>query len=216
MARNATSLSARLKRLEAAFENSRQIRCGETLSFEPMMRLLGVSRPVLRGWCDTVPGMEQAGCFVRGGNGIEWEFEPRATILFLIRHFEAERDAASAKARAMKDIAGGAALEAVPDDFDIRETREMVSLSIQVQDAQERQGRLIDATKAATATRKMFAAMQDAGLQAVQKMDPLGQWPAEIRSSVEDAFRSLMLTQQRAAKECLGEMGQSGLNGGAA
>ena len=216
MASNAASLSARIRRLEAALAKASEIPCGETLSFDPMMRLLGISRPVLRDWANTIPALADSGCLVQGGNGIEWKFEPRSTIMALIRHFGAEREASAAKARAMKEIAGGGALEAVPDEFDIRETREIIRLALEVQDAQERQGRLTDADRTAGAVRLMFSSMQDAALQVVQKMDPLGQWPADIRRSVEDEFRSLMLTQQRAAKEALAAIGRGDLNGGAA
>lgn len=216
MARNATSLSARIRLLEKSLEKAAQMPRGETLSFEPMRHLLGVSTPILRGWCREIEGFEQSGCFDAGGNGIEWVFEPRATVLWLLRHFEAERDAASAKARRMKDMAGGETLRAVPDDFDLRETRELIDAALRTQDLRERQGALIDATAVASAAAGMFGEMQTAGLQAAQEMDPLGEWPPEIRSKVEDGIRGLMLKQQRAAKEFIAKTGAERLNGHAA
>lgn len=217
MARPGTSAAVRLKKLEASLEKTRSIPCGTALSFEPMLALLGISsRQVLRGWCREIPGFEESGAFETGGNGIEWKFEPRATILFLIRHFEAERDAAAARNKAMKDMAGGTALEAVPDDFDMRQTREMIDLSLKVQDARERAQTLVPIAPVAAALRRMFGAMQAAGLQAAQKLDPLGQWPPQVRESVEDGIRSLMAEQRDAARNCLVELRSGGLDGDAA
>jgi hypothetical protein len=216
MARNATSLSARIRLLEKSLDKAARLPRGETMSFEPMMGLMGVSRPVLRDWCREIEGFAGSGCFDAGGNGIEWVFEPRATVLWLLRHFEAERGAASARARRMKDMAGGEALAAVPDDFDLRETRELIDAAMRTQDLRERQGALIDAAALASAAAGMFGAMQTAGLQAAQEMDPLGEWPPEIRSKVEDGIRGLMLKQQRAAREFLGKSGGERLNGHAA
>lgn len=218
MSRSTQPLAARLKKLETALERSASYRIGELISFDPMIALLGVSRPMLRDWCRDIPGFQTSGCFVTGDRGIKWEFEPRATILFLLRHFERERDEAVAKARALKEIAGGGALEAMPDGFSLREARELVQMSNAVQEMRIRQGELIEANRTADAIREMFGAMQAAGLQAAQKMDPLGQWPPDIRSVVEDEMRTVLLEQQRAAQTCLAGIGRPGLDddGGAA
>lgn len=200
---NAASPSARLKKLFHALESARSLPRGEDLTFDPMMRLIGVSRPVLRDWCGEIDGFEASGCFERGGQGIEWAFNPVATIWFLIRHFEQERDRRSDRAMRMREIAGGESLAGVPADFDLDETRKMVDLSIKAQEMAEAQGRLIEAAPTANAFRQVMAEIQGAIMATPQEMDPTGKLDPTMREKLDEAARRSALRARDAGKAWL-------------
>jgi len=78
------SISSRIEALEAAERRISAIE--ETkLSSKPMAEALSVSWPTLRAWCD-LPAFADSGAFVRGGNGIEWEVDPKKTVAALLAH----------------------------------------------------------------------------------------------------------------------------------
>ncbi|QZP06809.1 hypothetical protein [Caenibius sp. WL] len=206
-----TSARARLRSLEKAKERAAALKRGETMTAQPMAKFLGVSWPVLRGWCDEVEGFEQSGAFERGANGIEYTFRPRKTVDHLLKHFKTLADTAAARSRRTKRIIAGAALDAVPDDYSIDEMNKMFALSMRVQESRERQGQLVEAGSLLEMLRRVFSEMQQAALRAVQEHDPTGQWPVEVRENVENVSRSILLAQERAAQRCLRNM-----NGGAA
>lgn len=182
---------------------------GTVLTAAPMAELVGVSWPVLRDWCETIPGFDGADAFVRGGNGIEWEFKPGATIGVLTKHFTALQAAGAKRTKRMKEIVGGPALAAAPDDYSLDELAKMVKLSATVQDQLERQGKLIDAVKAADAAREFCATVQQAVLRSAQEQDPNGRWAPEVREAFENATRSVLLQVERAGREWLGALGQA-------
>lgn len=211
MAQAGNSLAARLRKLEGALAKAGKLKRGSTLSARPMAELLGVTWVALRGWCDDIAGFEESAAFVRGGNGIEWEFRPGPAIRFLIKHFKAEIAASAKRAKRVRAIVGGNALDQVPDDFSLDETRKIVQLSAAIQDQRERQGELIDARLAAEAFRAYHDTLQSAVLRAGQQQDPNGRWDPQTRESFEDAMRSVLAEAQRAGRKCLAK-----LNGGAA
>jgi hypothetical protein len=211
MARPATSPAARLRQLEAAMERAKKLKRGERLSAMPMAELIGVGWPTLRGWCNDIPGFAESGAFEGGGNGIEYSFAAAKTLRFLTGHFTRVREQGVARARRLRQIAGGESLAAVPDDYDLDELRKLHALSITVQETKVRAGELTSRSQVTSRLREVFGAMQAAGVKAIQQADPTGQMAPETRSIVEDVMRSVLLAQERAAQECL-----AGLNGGAA
>lgn len=206
MARPATSVSARIAALEIALTRASALPFGTTLSFDPMMQIVGVSRPVLRDWCNSIAGFATSGCFEAGARGIEWTFHPVATVLFLLRHFEAERGTRAARAAKVREIVGGEALAEVGDEFSIDELGKMIRLSTDLQNARERAGQLTDATVAASAVTTLLAAIQQAVLRAAQEEDQTGQWPVEIRESFENATRRILLRAKQAGEACLSSL----------
>ncbi len=208
MTRTATNLSARLRALEIAKTKAAKLPRGATLSSRPMSELLGVSWKVLREWCDTVPGFVESESFERGGNGIEWEFRPRKTVAFLIRHFEGRQRASVKRARSIKRIVGVEDKADAVSDLSLDEMAKMIRLSNMLQEQQERQRSLINADIAAKAIREMCGSMQQAVLRSAQEQDPMGQWPPEIRESFEKAMRSVLLVMERAGRDCLQALGR--------
>lgn len=204
MATRGNNLAARLRKLDAALAKAKKLKRGEHLTFEPMMELLDLrSRRVLRDWCSDIPGFEESGAFVRGGNGIEWEFEPRKTIEFLVKHFSAERDAKLAKAREVRRMVGAEQLDGLPDDFDLDEIRKMIQVHAALREERQKAGELVEAAKVRDALTAMFTKMQQAGVRSASQQDPTGQWPPEIREAFEDAVNNVLVVMGRAGEKAL-------------
>lgn len=211
MARSAPPPSARLKVLHRARAKAAKIRSGETLSAMPMAELLEVRWPALREWCNTFDGFADSGVFEGGGNGVDYVFRPRQTITWLIRHFEKEQAAKSAKARRVRRLVGGGQLAGVPDDYSVDELGKIISVRSKLREERLKDGGLVDAARAQHAVREMFSRMQLAGAQAAQQQDPTGQWPLELREAFDDAIDKFMHAMDVAARDCL-----KTLRGGAA
>jgi hypothetical protein len=208
MAKAGNSLAARLRKLDAALERAKKLPRGTTLTGQStkelsMAEVLGVSWPVLRGWCKDVPGFEESGAFTRGGNGIDYEFKPVATVRFLIKHFTAERDARARKAREVRRMVAGDQLDGLPDEFDLDEIRKMIQVHAALREERQKAGELVEAGKLREALNGMMSEMQQAGVKAASQQDPTGQWPPEIREKFEDAINTVLVTMGRAGERVL-------------
>jgi hypothetical protein len=216
MARPATSPAARLRKLNAALPKAKALRRGSKLTAQPMADLLGVRWVTLREWCDDITGFEDSGAFVRGGNGIEWEFKPVATVRFLIGHFDKTAKRGAQRAKRMRQVIAGDGLEAVPDDYSLPEIKQLLDASGRFQELRERQARQVDVEHVTKPLRQVFERMRNAGLRAVQESDPNGRWPPETRAIVESVARKILADQDRAARDCLGTIGGRTAQPGAA
>ncbi|MFC4255396.1 hypothetical protein GRI97_08155 [Altererythrobacter xixiisoli] len=171
-----------------------------------MAELLGLSWVALRTWCNDIPGFEADKHFVRGGNGIEWQFKPVASIQFLIKHFTAEQQRGIQRRRAVRQAIGSSVIDDIDEDLSLEEIDKIIRLQTRLREERERQGQLIDRTVAEDAIAKMVASMQRAGLQAAREQDPTGQWPPEISESFENAVNSLILHMGQAGEKCLSDL----------
>lgn len=202
--RSPTSPAARLKRLEAAEKRAKKLKRGAVLTAAPMAELLGVSWPILRGWCDDIPEMEKV--FTRGGNGIEWEFKALQTVRALIKHFSAEQKKRSEKARKLRQAIGGDALDDLPEDMTIDEIVKAVRAAREVREEQQNQRALIKVSHVVSIIEKTFNRMLQAGIQAGREQDPTGQWPPEYAEKWQNAIDNLILEQNAAGEACLTEI----------
>jgi len=184
------SLSARLRQLEAAKARAAKLPKKQRLSFGPMRELLNVTVPVLRGWCNDIDGFEASGCFVRGGNGIEWDFEPRKTIDYLIRHFKAEVEAQSKRGRKIAD-AVGVKLPVAEPAASLSEIKQQVDLTLTVVAAQEKMGRYAVADEVADFISGYNEVLVSGILGVKTKVDPNGNLPPGVRKAVDEELRSL-------------------------
>lgn len=203
MAKAGVSESARIRKLIEALDRAkRDCPPGTVLTSQPMCQLLRVSWPTLRDWC-RIPEVEASGAFTTGDNGVEWQFAPIATLWVLIRHFEQTRDAKIERNRRAVGIATGDALQNVPEEFDLRDTRELVRLLTEVRNRQEADGKLVDAEVMASAIREMVTAIQGATLTSATVLDPTGEWDPEFREAFDDAMSRALVLQADAAEKCL-------------
>ncbi len=209
MARPVTSPSARLRLLTASLAKAKALKRGTVLNAKPMCELLGVSWPVLREWCDDLPGFAESGAFTAGGNGIEWTFKPVATVNFLIRHFEGVKKAQIATAQQVRRAIAGDGLADAPAEMSLDEIAKALKVAAAMREERERQGQLIEVAKVATLADGMITRLQQAAIQAGREYDPTGQWPVEYSEMWQRAIENVALAAGQAGAGFL-----SGLNGG--
>lgn len=190
MARPGTSINARIARLVTAEERAKKFKRGEVLPSRPMCEVLGVSWPTLRDWCNEIPELEASGAVVRGGNGIEWEFNPKRTVSILIKTLSKQRDS---QARKSREISKAIGVSLSPDESapSLAETKDLVNLTLAVVAAQEKQGRY-------TPTERMLDFIDRYNQRVVEgimgvrtRMDPNGKLPPQIRAEIDKHLRAV-------------------------
>lgn len=189
MAAQATSHGARLRQLQDAKARADALPRKARLSFEPMMELLGLSaRKTLREWCD-LAGVADSGTFVRGGNGIAWEFEPRRFIAAVIKHFEAVVARQNRKSREMAKAVG---VDLPADEApSIPETKQLVELTLTLTAAREKQGAYTVADEVADFLSGYNEELVNGILGVKTKVDPNGNLPPAVRKAMDEELRRL-------------------------
>lgn len=189
MAAQATSHGARLRQLQDAKKRAEALPRKARLSFEPMMDLLGIrARKTLREYCD-FPTVAASGSFVRGDNGIAWEFEPRKFISSVIKHFEGLIAAQSRKSR---DIANAVGVSLPADESpSLQETKQFIDLTLTLTAAREKQGVYTVADEVADFIAGYNEELVSGILGVKTKVDPNGNLPPSVRKAVDEQLRSL-------------------------
>ncbi len=210
MAANTTSLSARIRALEAAQKRAAALPRKARLSFVPMMELIGVSRPVLRDWCREIEGFAESGAFVMGGNGIEWDFDPRKTVAFLLKHF---RGVVADQGKRSRSIAQASGIELAEDDeaVSLAEVKERMNLTMTAVAAAERQGRYMLVDEVASFIAGYNQRVIDGIMGVRTQADPNGHLPVEVRKSVDGYLRSVATQVHGLAQAFVEEHGIAGL-----
>lgn len=190
MARPTISMESRLRKLEAAQVRAEKIKSKARISAEPMAQLIGVRWNTLREWCNEVPGFEQSGAFNRGGNGIEWEFDAKATIAYLINYF---RTRIAAEARKSKSLSAAIGVD-IPDEetaMSMASTKDLVNLTVTVVAAAEKQKRYVLADEVASFLAGYNQAVLDGILGVRAQVDPNGNLPVQVRAKVDQCLRQV-------------------------
>lgn len=208
MARSTTNLTARIKRLEAAKARADALSAKTILSFKPMAELLGVSRQVLTGWADEVKGFEESGAFKRGGNGIEWEFRPRKTVDFLLRHFRKMAESQSRKSRELTRSIG-VSLAENDEATSLAEVKDRVNLTLAVTAAAEKQGHYTPAEDMRAFITGYNQSVVDGIMGVKTKVDPNGNLPPLLRKQVDEYLRSVAAAVHASAQRYI-----EGINAG--
>ena len=190
MAKSAPNLTARIRRLEAAKARADKLPARQVLTFKPMAELLGVSRPVLTGWADDVEGFEESGAFERGGNGIEWQFKPRKTVDFLLKHFRKQAEKQSAKSRELSKSVG-VSLAENDEATSLAEVKDRVNLTLAVTAAAEKQGHYTPAEDVRAFITGYNQSVVDGIMGVKTKVDPNGNLPPLLRKQIDDYLRSV-------------------------
>lgn len=205
MARPAASLTGRLRKLEAAQQRAARLKRGARLTAAPMAELLGVRWPTLREWCDEIGKLESSGAVVRGGNGIEWEFEPRKTCRILIDELSGRIQSQAKKSRELTKAIGVdmSPAESAPS---FAETKQLIELTMTVQQAAERQGRYVLADHVSSFIEGYNQTVVDALFGVRTKVDPNGNLPPHVRKAMDDHIRSIAASVHESAAAYIGAM----------
>ena len=161
-----------------------------------MAGLLNVTRHTLVEWCDDIEGFEQSGCWRRGGNGIGYEFNPLATIWFLIRHFERVQAEEVDKLQKQRSLIAGDKLDSVPDEFTIKDSKDALALHLQIIAAEKDAAKLVDAEESHGLFNDLIIRLREECLSAPQKLDPTNEWEPEVREKFDSVLADLMLLLQ--------------------
>lgn len=207
MPRAATSPAVRAQRLRSVtLPKAKRIK-DRRLSANEMADLLEVHVNSFRKWRRGIPGFAESGCFIEGDRGIGYEFDPVATVQFLIKHYDAEAKALTEKVRRLgKALGADDELGGLPEEMTPGELKTLLDVSMRFQDLRERQGSQVPVNTVRSVLVEMTSRMREAGLRAVQEADPNGRWSAEMRTIAEDLTRTILLEQKRAADHCLEEL----------
>ena len=195
-----TSARARLRSLEKAKERAATLKRGETMTAQPMSKLIGVSWPVLRGWCDEIEGFEESGAFERGANGIEYTFRPRRVIAYLVKHFTRITQADDKK-RSELTRAAGLKVSDQDEPPGLQETKDLVNLTITVVQASEKQKLYVLAEDMADFITGYNEAVLNGILGIRTKIDPNGNFPPKLRQQVDEYVRSVAAAAHASAEK---------------
>lgn len=190
MARASNNPEQRIERLTAAKARVGALKRGTKLTSGPMAELLDVRWPALRDWCSDISGFEASGAFVRGGNGIEWQFDAKKTVDFLLKHFRGVIERQAKESRRITKAIGVnmAESEAAPS---LAETKDLVNLTLTVVAAQERMHNYTPVDEVSDFIAGYNDAVIDGIMGVKTKVDPNGHLPAAVRKRVEEHLRSV-------------------------
>lgn len=205
------STSARIEALEAAKRRIEALDDEASRTSKPMAELLGVTWNTLRGWCNTIASFEGSSAFVRGGNGIEWEFHPGKTVDALLDHFRSEIAKRQDRNRRVVESVG---LDMDPDEagrIDMAELTKQVNLTLAIQENKMKAGGYVPASDLRDFLRGYNQAAVSAVLGVGSKIDPTGALPASIRTAMTEELRKVAVGMQTMCGKFVGEFG-AGLN----
>lgn len=208
------STSARIEALEAAKRRIDALEDDTAITSRPMSELLGVTWPTLRGWCNTLPAFDGSDAFVRGGNGIEWEFTPSKTVDTILAHFRGELASRQDRNRRVVESAG---IDMDPNEasrIDIVDLKKQVDLTIAIQQQKLAMGGYIPAAKFIEVMRGYNQAAIGAVLGTDTLIDPTGALPPDIRAAMNEALRSVAATMNQRCADYIRSAGAGSFEAG--
>lgn len=203
MARPAASEEARIARLRAALDRAvSQGLVAESFNAKQMYELLQVNRSTFREWTSE-PEIAASGAFVAGAEGVDYAFNPIATIWVLIRWFERKRDARMKEHLRIREAVAGDSLDSAPAEMSMRDVREAMGLHLQLLESERLAGDLVSRSEADAQFRSLTLALREAMLSAPQKLDPTNEWAPEFREKFDNVLADLMVQLRQAGQEAL-------------
>lgn len=190
MAAPKSSLTGRLQKLEAAQARADKVKRGTRYSAKPMAEMLGVTWTSLKDWCDEIAKLESSGAVVRGGNGVEWSFEPKRTVRILVEHFKGAQDRQAKKSREITSAVG----VTLTDDGEapsLSETKDLVNMTVTVVSAAEKQHRYTLSSDVLAFLEGYNQRVLDGILGVRTKVDPNGNLPPHVRASIDNYLRQV-------------------------
>jgi len=176
----------------------------EVLRSVPMSKLIDVSWPTLRTWCEKLSEAERGDAFTFGAQGVDYKFRPVPTIDALLGHFQSRAAAKHAQDRRIVEATG---IEVDEDDpGDIEDIQRRLRLTMMVSEHKQLRGEYTLTTKVQDYVRKYNQRVVEAIMGIGTKIDPTGQLPASVRSLVHEALRDVASEVASSAKAYVGEL----------
>lgn len=199
-----TDTGGRIKRLEHALEQARKLPKKTVLESNPMRELMGYSWVQLRNWCNDYPHIEASGAFIRGGNGVAWQFKPVATIEALLAQFRSEVDQNNRRNRRLQS-AVGVSLPEEESTASLDETAKLVRLTLEVQKTKLDQGQYTPTASVAEFLDSYNRVVVEGILGAETEADPTGRLDPAVREAMNEALRNLAVRVHAKAEAYIGE-----------
>lgn len=200
----AISTSARIEGLEAAQRRIEGLDEG-TLSSKPMAEILGVTWNALRAWCNTLPAFDGTGAFIRGGQGIEWEFNPSKTVEALLAHFRGEMEKRQDRNRRVVESVGIQMDSDEAGRIDMAELTKQVNLTIAIHEQKMKAGGFVPAGRLGDFLKGYNQTAIEAVLGVGTAIDPTGVIPANIRAAMTEELRTVAAKMQSRCSAFIGE-----------
>lgn len=213
MGRPTTNISLRLRRLRQAVERAKNLPpSGWVLSSKPMAELVGMRWAAMRDWCDGIEGFEESGTFIRGGNGVEWQFNAMAALMWLVAHFESEKSGQEAESDKLAKAIG---IEMPGSEApSLAETKDLINLTLTVTAAAERQNMFVPAEDVARFIEGYNEAVVAGILGVRTKVDPNGNLPPDLRKRNDEALRHVAANVHSLASGYIEEHRREGIQSG--
>lgn len=208
------SISARIEALEAAKRRVDGLPDEGKMSSKPMSDLLGVSWPTLRKWCDSFQSFSGSGAFIRGGNGIEWEFDPRATVDALLAHAHSEMAKRQDRNRRVVESVGIHMDPIEASQIDIVDLKKQVDLTIAIQEQKMRMGGYTPSPKVSEFIRGYNQAAIGAVLGTETTIDPTGILPPHLRAAMNEELRRVAVNLNQRCTEFIRSFGAGPVESG--
>lgn len=182
---------------------------GATVNAQALARSFGATWRVVEGWIHKDPSFP---VLSRGGQGTPWRFD----LVAVLDHLVAQASALSSARRARRaDVnrlagfggsgpapvvadaptpAGPAAGETADRAAEARGLKALAEARMQVHKLKVMQGEYVRRDRVEALLLDIMATMQAETLAVSAKRDPGGLWPAEIRASVDEEQRNVLVT----------------------
>jgi hypothetical protein len=196
-------ISSRIAALERALARAKELPTDTRLGSAEMSSLADVSWVALRKWCDTVPEFDGRDCFVRGGQGIAWEFNPVKTITVLVQHFASERDRRSERNKEVAKQVGLEQSEEAPAD--LNELSKQVGLTLTLTEAKMKQSGYVPSAKVSDFIAGYNTAAVNGVLGVKAQVDSTGALQPQIIALIDEHLRNVAVSMSKSAESFIRE-----------
>lgn len=187
MAAKERSPEARISALQASLLRAKaEQKKNPELSGVPMANILSVSWKVLSRWTNTLPGFDTSGCYVRGGNGVEWRFKPVETVQWLLKYHEQKLERTEAK-RVKTAAAIGIQDDELPGGYTIQDVNHTLAVVSKINEQKRIQGEHVPKAMVEHFMLEITSAARDAILSVPVLADPNGAMTPDQRAQIDDA-----------------------------
>jgi hypothetical protein len=199
----AVDITARIASLERALVRAKALPADTIFDSKPMTELASVSWVSLKEWCDAIPEFDGSDCFVRGGQGIAWEFKPVKTIETLLAHFKGERERRTDRNREVAKQVGLSSHDPAP--IELGELTKQVDLTLKLTDAKEKQKGYIPAALFSDFMVRYNSAAVQGVLGVKVQVDPTGSLPPDISEQMDEKLRGVAAAMHKVCEDCIRE-----------
>ena len=199
------------------------VTAGETVNASGLARASGITWRLLERWIIADPAFP---VLQRGRQGEPWRFDLVQALDYLIAYARGRASARAARGASAARLAGFGgdasgdvpALPDVPQPIgvsqdraaDARGLKALAEAQMTTHKLKQMQGEYFRADEGMALLADLMTTMQTETLAITAKLDPAGQWPADLRSQVEDELRTVLITVRDRLDATLATWGRRG------